>query len=59
MGKSISCKDAGKACNWSATAKTEEELLKITLDHVKEHHKELTINEELSNNIKSLMKDTK
>ena len=57
MAKSISCKDAGKACDWSATAGSEEELLKITLEHVKEHHKELTINAELSSNIKSLMKN--
>jgi len=59
MGKSISCKDAGKTCTWSATAESEDELLKITLEHVKEHHKELTINSELSKNIKSIMKDTK
>lgn len=59
MGKSISCKDAGKSCDWSATAESEDELLKITLDHVKEHHKELVINSELSKNIKSIMKDTK
>lgn len=59
MGKSISCKDAGKSCGWSATAASEDELLQITLEHVKEHHKELTINLELSKNIKSIMKDTK
>ncbi|NDB32394.1 MAG: DUF1059 domain-containing protein [Nitrososphaeria archaeon] len=58
MGKSISCKDAGKTCGWSATAGTEDELLKITLEHVKEHHTELTINSELSKTIKTLMKDT-
>jgi len=57
MKKSISCKDAGKTCGWSATADSEDELLKITLDHVKEHHKELVINSELSKNIKSLMKN--
>lgn len=58
MGKSISCKDAGKTCGWSATAESEDELLKITLEHVKEHHKDLTINSELAKNIKSIMKDT-
>jgi predicted small metal-binding protein len=59
MVKSISCKDAGKTCGWSATAKSEDELLQITLEHVKEHHKELVINSELSKNIRALMKDTK
>lgn len=46
MAKSISCKDAGKTCGWSATAESEDKL-EITLEHVKEHHKELTINSEL------------
>jgi predicted small metal-binding protein len=59
MVKSISCKDARKTCGWSATAKSEDELLQITLGHVKEHHKELVINSELSKNVKTLMKDTK
>ena len=59
MVKSISCKDAGKTCDWSATAKSEDELLQITLEHVQEHHKELVINSELSKNIRALMKDTK
>lgn len=57
MTKSISCKDAGKDCGWSATAATEEELLAITTEHVKESHKELLGNPELAENIKSLMKD--
>lgn len=59
MGKSISCKDAGKTCDWSATAESEDDLLKITLEHVKIHHKELVINSDLSMNIKSIMRDTK
>jgi predicted small metal-binding protein len=58
MGKSISCRDAGKTCNWSATAKSEQDLLKITLEHVREQHKELVINSELEKNIKSIMKET-
>ncbi len=58
MAKSINCKDAGKTCGWSATAESEDKLLEITLEHVKEHHKELTINSELSKNIRALMKDT-
>ena len=57
MTKSISCKDAGKDCGWSATAETEEELMAITTEHVKESHKELQVNPELVENIKSLIKD--
>ena len=57
MAKSISCKDAGSDCGWSATADTEDALMDITVDHVKEHHKDLEIGPELKANIKSLMKD--
>ena len=57
MAKSISCEDAGADCGWSATADTEEELLAITTEHVKESHKELQVNPELTEKIKSLMKD--
>ena len=57
MAKSISCKDAGKDCGWSAKAETEEELLTTTIEHVKESHPELQLGEELTKNIKSLMKD--
>ena len=57
MAKSISCKDAGKDCGWSKTAETEEELLAITIEHVKESHPELQLGDELNNNIKSLMKE--
>ena len=57
MTKSLSCKDAGADCDWSATANTEEELMSKAIEHVKEHHKELELNSELSEKIKSLMKD--
>jgi len=36
MTKSISS-DAGVDCDWSATAETEEELLKKVHEHAKEH----------------------
>ncbi|MCA9811344.1 MAG: DUF1059 domain-containing protein [Nitrosarchaeum sp.] len=57
MAKSISCKDAGADCGWSATAETEEQLLEKTIEHVKESHKELHVSPELYDKIKSLMKD--
>ena len=57
MAKSLSCADAGADCGWSATAETEEELMAIATEHVKESHKDLQINPELAEKIKSLMKD--
>ena len=57
MAKSISCQDAGKECTWSATAETEEELMKIVTEHVLEHHKEIELNAESIKSIKGLIKD--
>ena len=57
MTKSISCSDAGKDCKWSATAQTEEEIMKQVTQHVIEEHKEIEINEESISSIKSLIKD--
>ena len=57
MTKSISCADAGADCGWSSTAATEEELMAKTIEHVKESHKDLEVNSELENKIKSLMKN--
>lgn len=58
MAKSISCKDAGKDCGWSALAQTEEELMEKVLEHVKEEHKEIEINSESIESIKSLIKES-
>ena len=57
MGKSISCKDAGKDCGWSASAETEEELIDIVKEHVTVEHKDIEMNLETLQKIKSLMKD--
>ncbi len=57
MTKSISCKDAGADCGWSATAETEEELMSKVQEHVKADHKELEINDELVAKVKSLIKE--
>ena len=57
MAKSISCKDAGKDCAWSATAETEEGLLAKVKDHVLEHHKEITLDAESVAAIKGIIKD--
>ena len=57
MTKSISCKDAGKNCGWSASAKTEEELMRKVLEHVKVDHKEIKLTPDSIKGIKSLIKE--
>lgn len=57
MTKSISCKDAGKDCGWSATAETEDELMQKVAEHVQADHKDLELNEENIAKVKSLIKD--
>ena len=59
MAKSISCKDAGKDCNWSASAESVEELMSQVTEHVLAEHKEIELNPENIENIKSLIKVTK
>ena len=60
MTKSISCKDAGKDCSWSASSTTnnEEELMSMVKEHVLAEHKEIELNPENIKNIKSLIKTT-
>ena len=57
MAKSISCKDAGKDCNWSASAKSVEELMSQVTKHVLAEHKEIELNSKNIASIKSLIKD--
>ncbi|MDX1596315.1 MAG: DUF1059 domain-containing protein [Nitrosopumilaceae archaeon] len=57
MTKSISCKDAGKDCSWSATAENEADLMQKVTEHVKTDHKEIELNEKNIEGIKSLIKD--
>ena len=57
MTKSISCKDAGKDCNWSASAKSVEELMTQVTEHVLAEHKEIELNSENIASIKSLIKE--
>lgn len=58
MAKSISCRDAGKECTWSAAAETEEELMAIVTEHVLEHHREIELNAESVACIKGLIKES-
>lgn len=57
MTKSLSCKDAGKNCGWSATANSDEELMAKVKEHVKADHKEIELTPENIENIKSLIRD--
>ena len=57
MTKSISCKDAGKDCTWSATHESEEELISMVKEHVLAEHKEIELSPENIGNIKSLIKE--
>ena len=57
MVKSISCKDAGKDCNWSASARSLEELMSQVTEHVLAEHKEIELNSENIASIKSLIKE--
>ncbi|MBT3580533.1 MAG: DUF1059 domain-containing protein [Nitrosopumilus sp.] len=60
MTKSISCKDAGKDCSWSASSTTNnvEELMSMVTEHVLAEHKEIELNPENMASIKSLIKTT-
>ncbi len=57
MATSLSCADAGVDCGWSATAETEEELMAKATTHVKESHKDMEVNADLAEKIKSLIKE--
>ena len=57
MAKSISCKDAGKDCSWSASTESVEELMSLVTEHVLAEHKEIELNSENIANIKSLIKE--
>ncbi|MGY5146467.1 MAG: DUF1059 domain-containing protein [Candidatus Nitrosopumilus sp. bin_7KS] len=60
MTKSISCKDLGKDCSWSASSTTnnEEELMSMVKEHVLAEHKEIELNPKNIESIKSLIKTT-
>ena len=57
MTRSISCKDAGKDCTWSATHESEEALMSMVKEHVLAEHKEIELSPENITNIKSLIKE--
>ena len=56
MTKSIKCSDVGVDCDWSSTAKTEEELMQKIKEHAKTHGFH-DIPKELVAKVKSSIKD--
>jgi len=57
MVKTISCSDAGKDCDWKASANSEEELMSLVTEHVLAEHKEIELNPDNVSQIKSLIKE--
>ena len=61
MTKSISCNFTGKDCSWSAesTRNNDEELMSMVKEHLISEHKEIELNPENIEGLKSLIKVTK
>jgi predicted small metal-binding protein len=61
MTKTISCNFTSHNCSWSAesTRNDDEELMSLIKEHVLAEHKEVELNPENIENIKSLIKVTK
>jgi len=56
MAKTISCKDAGPDCNFTASAETEAELLQQVTMHASEHGI-VEITPELMEKVKAAIRD--
>jgi len=56
MAKSLSCKDAGMACDWHACAETEEELLQMAAAHARTDHGMAEISPEMLAKAKTIIK---
>ena len=57
MAKHIACNDVVTGCKFTATAATEEELLRKTADHARESHGVKEITPELAAKVKSAIQD--
>jgi len=53
---SFACKDIGMACEFKATAPTEEELMKKIAEHAKAAHKMTTVPPDIMAKIKKAIK---
>lgn len=57
MEKRIACNDVVPGCTFTATAATEEELLKKVVEHASQVHGVTDVTPELSAQVKSAIKD--
>ena len=59
MTRAISCKESEKDCTWSFNEKNMEKVWLKLKEHILLQHKEIELNPENIENIKSLIKVTK
>lgn len=57
--KCFTCKDVGVNCGWTATAKTNEELVKKVEQHAREVHNMPQIPEDLRKKVIANIRDVK
>jgi predicted small metal-binding protein len=57
MAKSVSCRDAGADCDFSACANTEEELFEKLKDHARTDHRLTEIPKDLLDKVSSAVRD--
>ena len=57
MEKRIACNDVVPGCEFTATAATEEELLKKVVEHARRVHGVTDVTPELAAQVKSAIKD--
>lgn len=57
MAKKISCGDVVSGCDWSATAKDEQELFQKISEHAKNHHNMSEIPDEIIQKVRSKITD--
>jgi len=55
--KTLSCKDVGLDCNYTAKAESEPELMKMVEKHAREKHKMKDISPDMKKKIKMQIKD--
>ena len=57
--KQVKCADAGMACDFTAQAETEEELMKKVAEHAREKHGITQVTPELAAKVKKIMREVK
>ena len=57
MSKVFKCADMGFKCEWTATAKTEDELMILIKDHAAKCHDLKNITKDIATKVKSIIRD--